>query len=46
MPGLLPSVPPVELVEDGLLVLAACAVVVVGRVAVEEAEKLEGGEMM
>ena len=52
VPGLLPGVPPVELVEDGLLVLAACAVVdvegvvVVGAAAVEEAEELEGDEMM
>ena len=46
MPGLLPGVPPPELVEDGLLVLAACAVVEVEAAAVEEAEELEGDEMM
>ena len=46
MPGLLPDVPPLELVEDGLLVLAACAVVEVEAAAVEEAEELEGDVMM
>ena len=46
MLGLLPSVPSVELVEDGLLLLAAWALVVIGGVAVEEAEELEGDDMM
>ena len=46
MPGLLHGVPPVELVEDGLLSLAAQALVVIGGAAVEEVEELEGDEMM
>ena len=46
MPGLLPGVPPVELVEDVLLLLATWALVVIGGVAVEEAEELEGDDMM
>jgi hypothetical protein len=52
VPALLPGVPPAKLVEDGLLVLAACAVagvegvVVVGAATVEEAEALEEDEMM
>ena len=46
VPGLLPGVPPLELVEDGLLLLAACAVVEVEAAAVEEAEELEGDVMM
>jgi hypothetical protein len=48
--GLLPGVPPEELVEGGLLVLVVCVVVegvvVVGAAAEEEAEELEGDEMM
>jgi hypothetical protein len=49
VPGLLPGVPPEELVEDGLLVLATCeevVVVVLGAAAEDEAEELEGDEMM
>ena len=46
MPGLLPGVPPVEQVEDVLLSLATWALVVIGGVAGEEAEELEGDDMM
>ena len=46
VPGIPPDVAPEELAEDGLLVLAACVVVEVGAAAVEEAEELDGDEMM